>query len=305
MELNAVIPIAMQTTDQFISYWLKAAYLTLSKEMLIVFGSAIALVLILRAVAQAQQFTTGVLFDTGQWLLKITLIGVLLKSWPLVDEFVVGTWVRGSETLATQLVTSISRSSAKSLQGILQQSLMNSFGLANDLLKSGTFTHPTPWLAALLVLLFSFAASAFTAFEIIVSKLSMALLIALMPLFLVFKCFKATEGLFDQWLGQLTGNALVIVFVSISGVMGMMLLNYAIPHQEAILTFESAMSVVLMSSISLGLIMASVNMARHIGHAVSTTSSAAQLGQHMGMAARLGKIPFNGISRAHRMIKRG
>src|SRR5690606_2534843 len=111
---------------------------------------------------------------TGHVLLKITVIGFFIKSWPLVDTFVVGTWVDGSDLLATHIIKSMGHQHAGQLADLLQHALMDAFLLANSLLEAGSMVHPAPWLASLLVLIFSLGAVLFAAIEIIISKLLMA-----------------------------------------------------------------------------------------------------------------------------------
>ncbi|MES9903248.1 MAG: type IV secretion system protein [Sedimenticola sp.] len=102
--------------------------------------------------------------------------------------------------------------SGASSEGGTNQFIENAYNAG--MRSAGVLMFETGWsvglkLVGLLVGVITVAVCGYTAFLVILSKIAVAVLLSLSPIFIAFLMFKSTRGLFEGWLRQLINFAII------------------------------------------------------------------------------------------------
>ncbi len=140
------------------------------------------------------------------------ILAVAVRLW-LYNSLVVDTFMTAPSQLAAAIL------GAASPVAIVDQIWTDGNHIAEALTaKGGVFgSEVSFYLAAGAVYLVMVLVTAYTAFLIALSMVSISILLALGPLFIAMLFFSSTKKLFEQWIGQLANYALVTILVSLIG----------------------------------------------------------------------------------------
>ena len=139
-------------------------------------------------------------------LVMALILGIGIRLW-LYNDLVVNTFYTAPDQLAAALV------GAPSTVGIIDQVWTDGNKVAEELLKkgsvlSGDFAY---YLAGFFVYLLIGLTVVYTAFLLAMSKVALAVIIALGPIFIVLLFFDSTKRFFEAWIAQLANYALITI----------------------------------------------------------------------------------------------
>jgi type IV secretion system protein VirB6 len=146
-------------------------------------------------------------FITGlrRIMLLVMVLGGALQLW-LYNSLIVDTFYNAPAQLASAVVGAASPVSS------LDQVWQESGAVADQLWHRGFMNGGWEnWIIGLVVWAIMGLMCCYAMFLIALSKIALAVLLALGPLFIVFRLFEATRRLFDAWLMQLANYALITV----------------------------------------------------------------------------------------------
>jgi type IV secretion system protein VirB6 len=134
------------------------------------------------------------------------ILGVGIKLWAY-NTVIADTFFNAPDQLAAAIV------GAPNTVGVIDQVWVDGNLVAEQLLKkgsvlSGDFAY---YLAGFVVYLLVGLAVVYTAFLLALSKVAVAVILTLGPVFFVFLFFDATKRFFESWIAQLANYALVTV----------------------------------------------------------------------------------------------
>jgi type IV secretion system protein VirB6 len=163
---------------------------------------------------------------------RLALIGAILalsSNWPAYQTLFVGTVTGGAEDLAAMMSTATSGrpASSASIAGEIDVAVKEMTRLATEwsrktppagadalndpvriqppLAPAGVSAVNMLWLGAILL-------GVSSAGVIVITKITLAFMLALGPLFLILALFPAARGLFEGWLRTIVAGAFVLVF---------------------------------------------------------------------------------------------
>lgn len=285
-----IISNTMDKINDYTGTWIVTFYQKLATGVLPVVGIAAAVMIALLAYKNHQNMSGEFAKEVMTKFIKLAIIVSLLKNWAMIDLLFVKTWVSMSESIASGIFGVASKSSG-GIAAQIQLTFNQGFSTANEYIKSGGVTNFAPVIAGVIVMFFVLGTLTVLTLEIITAKLMMLIIIAMLPLFFLFLLFDSTKGVFDRVIGQLTGNALVVIFVSMAGAISISLLRQVVNSSLSTENFQSAASVILIGSVSFALIMKAARVAHGIGSSVCLASHGSggmgEMRGHLGVIGRL------------------
>lgn len=151
------------------------------------------------------------LSDSLKRFTKIFFIFGIAFGMAAYNDYIVDTVTNGPEQLASLLSGA---SSESSLISNLDSIFEKTWNLGSDFWKKGGLLDgPGLVIVALVVYLIACVLSAYSAFLIILSKVAVAILCALGPLFIISTLFDSTKRFFENWVAMLANYSLVLVLV--------------------------------------------------------------------------------------------
>lgn len=239
--------------------------------------------------------------DLISMVMKLTISYILLVEWGLINELLVNLVTNGPSSLIGSLTSgdSVYASLGNVSEQVLEASgkgydadgIVNSFVAGTIILVSGMFA-----------VLYAF-------FLIMVSKLALAVLLALTPLFGLFYIFKGSARMLETWLQQLMNFALLIIFTVLVLKLMTTVFEQAlslIPENEDELTLARCLGLILVGTGSFLTLMQVKTLSSAIagGIALSTFGaygSALRSGQ--GAVKGLGQRAGAGMSKGYGAVK--
>lgn len=175
-------------------------------------------------------------------LMKITISYILVAEWGLINELLVNTVTNGPSALIGSLTSSSGESVYASLGKVSEQVLEASGkGYDADGIVNSFVAGTTILVSGLFAVLYAF-------FLIMVSKLALAVLLALTPLFGLFYIFKGSAKMLETWLIQLMNFALLAVLTVATLTLMTSVFEQAlslIPENEDELTLAKCLGLIL------------------------------------------------------------
>lgn len=134
------------------------------------------------------------------------ILGVGLRLWSY-NDVVANTFYTAPDQLAAAVI------GAPSVVSVVDQVWLDGTAIAEQLLKKGSILDSdfAFYAAGFLVYLLVGLAVVVTAFMLALSKVALAILLALGPLFIVMLFFDATKRFFEAWVAQLANYALISI----------------------------------------------------------------------------------------------
>ncbi|MDM0030356.1 type IV secretion system protein [Variovorax saccharolyticus] len=132
------------------------------------------------------------------------ILGVSLRLWSY-NEVITNTFFTAPDQLAAAVI------GAPSIVGVIDQVWLDGTAVAEYLIKKGSILDSdfAFYAAGFLVYLLVGLAVVVTGFMLALSKVAIAILLALGPLFIVMLFFDATKRFFEAWVAQLANYALI------------------------------------------------------------------------------------------------
>lgn len=154
----------------------------------------------------------------GEFLVKSVKVAIIV-SFALSGGLYQGTVANAVRTLPDQVASAVTPSGSGATSGaqMVDQAAENSFKAAGDAWEKGGFMtdHGMEyWGAGAIMILASAVTLGIGAAYLLITKVCVALLAALGPLFIVGLLFRWSSRYFEKWLGAVIGMALLTVLLS-------------------------------------------------------------------------------------------
>lgn len=165
-----------------------------------------------------------------------------------------------------------------SSKSALDKILSDSISLGAAYWEMGSiFSNPGPYFYSLMIWISTIICVCYAAFLLILSKVMLALLMAIGPIFILLLMFESTKRFFDAWIGQAINYALVSAFsVGIIKLMFGMYLNAAdsavAPTIGGDIGIQNFLSMLLMSGICFLTLMQVNGLASSLGGGVAVST---------------------------------
>jgi type IV secretion system protein VirB6 len=153
-------------------------------------------------------------------LMKLVLVSALMFNWPFFQAVLVDFFTLGASDMVQTLTSHVFYHSSIAMEGTtesLSQGLMveiASVGLW--VWKMASFSSPLPILLGLILWVCGVGVVLYGVVQIMISKITIALLLASAPFVLVFVFFNSTTKVVWSWLQLLLSNFIALFLVSIS-----------------------------------------------------------------------------------------
>lgn len=148
--------------------------------------------------------------DAIKRFLKIIVIFGVAFQMATYNSYIVDTFTNGFDQLAGLFGGASGASSSSNLDSIFQ----NTWNVGTKFWNSaGIWDNMGFYFVGLIIWLMAAIISAYSAYLIILSKVAIAILVALGPLFIISTLFESTKSYFNNWLGMLCNYGFVLVLV--------------------------------------------------------------------------------------------
>lgn len=178
--------------------------------------------------------------DIISMVMKITIAYILIIEWGLINELLVKTITDTPSYLIGELTGG---ESLYSSLGSVYEDVVNASGRAYE--SDGWVM---PFVLGTAIFLMGVLVIAYAFFLIVLSKLSLAVLLALTPIFGILYLFKGTSRMMEAWLQQILNFSLLILFTVLSLLFLTELFEKAVgyvPNDPDAITLKSLTAVVL------------------------------------------------------------
>lgn len=237
--------------------------------------------------------------------LKISFIYLAVTQWSWVSTNIVGFINSAIGELGDALISATPTHipGADGINGAMQIVLIEFTKLGSTVFASGGLGNLGGWMDGILLWAFGYIMIGLALFEIIISKVMLAILFVFIPLMVLFCFFKPLHGVFDRWLGAIISAALLQLFVIAALTFSLSLSYWWIETHFA----EGALKIgnygtlpaVILGIICIGLIWKAADLAYFIGGAVSSLSAsllaAGIIGGYIGQSLNTLKTIRTGI----------
>lgn len=247
-------------------------------------------------------------------MIKISIIFALATSSALYAQYVSDFFYNWPTELASQLQGVPATTSAQ----MLDQMLDKGTTLAGSAWEKASIANLGAYILAAIVYVLTWVTTGISGVIIIMAKLTLAITLALGPLFILGLMFEPSKRWFDSWLGAAVTEGLAMVMTILAATMGFKLMNAAYDAtmtdaaaNSGIATMSAISGLVIYGMASLFVIQRMPSLAGSIGGSFSSGSEnpvgwaynklkgAASGSATMGKATyKGGKAAYKGISRA-------
>ena len=224
--------------------------------------------------------------DASRHILKALIIFQLATNWGSFTTFFYDVFTSGPEKLTTALV-----GGAKPTDQLEDVFITGVEAARNINRKAGTF-DVAQIVLAVLVLIGTVLMTGMALFLLILSKMGLAILLSIAPVFLAMALWKSTQGLFQGWINYLVNYAMipVITFAMLGLILAIMKdpIN-TIKQSGENLTMVTIIPYLLMGAISILLFSQVLRIASSLGGGIALSS--------MGVLSRYVGGPATAITR--------
>lgn len=222
--------------------------------------------------------------------LKIGFIYMAVTDWAWVSEYFVG-FINGAVgELGDALVAAspIPIPGADGIDGAMQMTLIQFTQLGNKIFSTGGLSNFGPYLDGIILWGFGYLLVGLGLFEIILSKVMLAILFIFAPLIVVFCYFKPLQGIFDRWIGAIVGFALLQLFVTAALGLGLSLEYWWVAAHVATDAVKignmGTLPIVIVGIIAIGIVSKAAQLAQSLGGNVTSASGSAMVAGMVGGA---------------------
>lgn len=223
-------------------------------------------------------------------VLKLGLIYTAVSNWGWVSSIVITSVYSGIDAVSGALIKAspLHIPGFNDVNSALQEVLIEFMMIAQLFFKSGGWSNIAATIQGWGVEAIGYVMVAIAVFEITLSKIMLAILFALMPVFVCFCFFKSTKGFFDRYVGVIVSNAFVLVMVNAVLILGLQLVYWAFPvleGQSALnIGFLGVVPIMLVAFIVIATLMKVGGVAHSLGGSIASASGSAMLGGMIGGA---------------------
>ena len=222
-------------------------------------------------------------------IVKITIIYALVSTWSIFSFYVVNVITNTPDALAGTISgVENAGSSATSQIGLIYS---DAVAIISQIKEQKGWV--LPYILSGVVFIPATLMMVYALFLIVLSKIAIAVLVGIAPLFITCLMFKVTRQIFEAWLKQVINYSLIVVLtVSVLGLTNRVALSalQAIPEEG--ITLGHMVPVCVVFLLVFLLLMQVQNIASSLGGglAISTGNVAQNIGRKMG---RVSGRPFN------------
>ncbi len=220
-------------------------------------------------------------------VLKIAIIYVGVTEWAMVSEYLVGLV---NSALGSALITAspVHIPGFGGIDGAMQQTLNQFSALGTVVFKTGGFKNFGGWVSGITIWSFGYVTVGIGLFEIILSKVMLAILFVFTPLMVIFCFFKSLQSVFDKWLGAIIGFALLQLFVTAALALALSLAYWWVGFHINAVALETGnygtLPVIIIGIICIGVILKAAHLAQNLGGVATNTGGSALVGGMVGGA---------------------
>lgn len=270
-------------------------------------GLSVTLYFIILGISMTNGWIEMRLSDFIKTVFKISLIYMFAMHWDAFSLYVVqgiqGTAGEIGDVLISATPIPIPHFAGEGIDGALQSVFIEVTKIGAWTWDMGNWHNMGPCFTALLIWGFGYVLLLVGIFEILLSKIMLAVLFTTAPLFVMCCLFKQTKGFFERWLGAIVGFALLLIFVSAVLGLALNLMQWGIGATYADkalhINLVGFIPVMLLGFLGLGMILKVSALAQSIGGTVTTDGAAALIGAGIGYS--LGRA-WQGTSAAKNML---
>lgn len=147
------------------------------------------------------------IIDAVKRFIKLGFILGIALSFSTYNDYVVETITKGPEEFASAFVEGY-----QNIGETLQTIFDNMWEIGNKFWEQGgIFSSIGPYIFAVVIYILACIVTAYAAFLIILSKISIAILIAVGPFFIILTMFDSTKRFLEQWVAQLCNYGIMTV----------------------------------------------------------------------------------------------
>lgn len=147
------------------------------------------------------------IIDAVKRFIKLGFILGIALSFSTYNDYVVETITKGPEEFASAFVEGY-----QNIGETLQTIFNNMWEIGNKFWEQGgIFSSIGPYIFAIIIYVIACIVTAYAAFLIILSKISIAILIAVGPFFIILTMFESTKRFLEQWVAQLCNYGIMTV----------------------------------------------------------------------------------------------
>lgn len=243
-------------------------------------------------------------------ILKICFLYSLAMNWDFFSGYFVALVNGCADDVGKALVNAapvhMPTTSGEGITGSLQMVLSVFMQFAQVCFKSGSIHNPMPAFEGLIVYIVGGALTLVAVIELVVAKVFLSLLFAMAPLFATLALFKPTQGMFDNWIKEISGYALMMIFVA--AVIGFVytLLELVLPVEaiSKLTSINAGSSIIasILGGLSILLLIQAGKQGKALGGGFVSSSGSAMMGAMVGGV--IGSS-MKGVGMAPGMIRAG
>ncbi len=285
-DANTCITDLFDQINQLLTNYSHQGFQALVSVVQVPLGAAIVLYIVLMGTAITQGWVELSMKNFVKSALTIGLVYTFSMHWDWFNTYFI--------SLVTSTIDVVSKATMNmgdptimhgkdGVGNALQLALNRAVTLANEFFKDAGLTNISPILIGAILLFLNIALIALGATLLIISKVFLSVLFAFAPMMIVFTLFHPTRSFFDRWLGQITGNAMAIIFISATMGFIISLLNSALPaHPTEGPTLTSAIAPIIVAIVGIILLLKAADIGRDIGGAPASIAEKMALSVAVG-----------------------
>lgn len=206
----------LEEIDLLLKNFVYNGYSALSSYMSIPLGVIAALYIVILGYAVMLGQVRLSVRDLIKSVLKIAFIYVAVTNWSWFSEYFVGLINSAISEIGSALVsaTPVHIPGLGGIDGAMQTVLIQFTRIGSAVFNTGGLTNLGGIFDGLLIWGFGYLITAIALFEIILSKVMLAVLFIFAPLMVAFCFFAPLRKVFDRWIGAIVGFALLQLFVT-------------------------------------------------------------------------------------------
>ena len=220
--------------------------------------------------------------------LRIGLIYMAATQWSWVSHYLVDgiNQIIGGISDAILAAVPVRIPGVDGIDGAMQEVLIEFTKLGSVLFRIGGWTNLGGWLDGLVVWAFGYILVAVALFQIVLTKILLAILLIFLPLMALGCFFEVLQGVFERWLGAIVGVALLQLFVTAALTVGLSMgywwVSFHASEQALQIGNFGTLPVIIIGVIAIGLIFRVAEFAYAIGGLVIVASHRSGMGAFVG-----------------------
>lgn len=328
---DSVVTGLVSQIDSLLAHFVRDGYTALVSALKAPLAAAGTLLIVLFGYGVLQGHIKASLKEINTLLFKLGFVSFLFMSWGNFSFYVVDLFDKGAGELASALMrASHSPIVGKTVAQGLQSVFIDVLHVGMWTMKKASLKNWWPICTAFFIWISGLIVTGIALFELIVSKIMMAICMATAPLFLLLTLFEKTRSFFDRWLGTIVGFSLVLIFVSAVISLSLTLIHASIagylPEEAASMNTMGWVPILLVALLVGGCMLAAASIAKNIGGSCHTVGGGAMVGgliagaagmsmmmhkamkqmkEHYTKHSNSGGTEDNGLSDAHQFTNRG